>query len=159
VGASDLHSTALVLDDERRGLASERSLTSPEGRRLGRLLKRWLRPGVKRFNAAYLRQTDKIRDYEQERDGVITFSGHGVFTFEPEAEVYSLHWFDCMGSPPEVFTGSFDGDILTMAHGGPGMHARITHDLTDPQTMLLRMEMSADGVAWDTLFDGRYERI
>lgn len=99
-----------------------------------------------------------ISDYEQERDGVITFTGHGVWSVEPKTKVYTLHWFDGMGSPPEVFTGSFDGERLTVAHGGPGMHARLTYDLTDPQRLLSSMEMSQDGVAWNTLFDGRYER-
>ena len=99
-----------------------------------------------------------ISDYEQERDGVVTFSGHGVYTFDPEAEVYTLHWFDGLGSPAEVFTGRFDGDVLTLAHGGPGMHVRMTSDLTAPGTMVSKMEMSPDGVAWKTLFDGRYER-
>ena len=66
---------------------------------------------------------------------------------------------DCMGYPPEVFVGRFDGDILTLAHGGPGMHARLTYDLTDPQHMLRRMEMSQDGAIWNTLFDGRYKRF
>jgi len=99
-----------------------------------------------------------ISDYEQERDGVITFTGHGVMTFEPGSGLYTLTWFDCMGSPPEVFTGRFEGARLTVAHGGPGMHARLTHDLGDPGHMLSKMEMSSDGIAWNTLFEGRYER-
>ena len=61
-----------------------------------------------------------INDYEQERDGKITFTGHGVFTYDPKADPYTLTWFDCMGVPPEVFKGRFDGDILKLAHGGPG---------------------------------------
>lgn len=99
-----------------------------------------------------------ITDYEQERDGAVTFSGHGVYTCDPETEVYRLHWFDGLGSPPEVFTGRFDGDVLTLAHGGPGMHVRMTTDLTAPGVMVSKMEMSPDGVDWKTLFDGRYER-
>ncbi len=99
-----------------------------------------------------------ISDYEQERDGVITYSGHGVLTFDPKDELYTLHWFDSMGSPPEVFTGCFDDDVLTLAHGGPGMHARLTHDLSKPQYMRSRMEMSQDGDTWSTLFDGQYKR-
>ncbi len=100
-----------------------------------------------------------ISDYEQERDGVVTFSGHGVFSFDPSAELYALHWFDCMGSPPEVFHGRFDGDVLTVAHGGPGLHARMTYDSTDPRHVRSKMEMSQDGITWKTLFDGRYERL
>jgi hypothetical protein len=99
-----------------------------------------------------------ITDYEQERDGVITFTGHGVMSFEPKNELYTLHWFDCMGSPPEVFVGRFDGDRLTVAHGGPGIHARMTYDLADPQQMLSKMEMSPDAATWKTLFEGRYRR-
>jgi len=99
-----------------------------------------------------------ISDYEQERDGIITFTGHAVYTFRPKDELYALHWFDCLGTPPEIFEGRFDGDILTMAHGGPGMHARMTYDLSDPRQMVSQMEMSQDGATWNTLFDGRYER-
>ena len=99
-----------------------------------------------------------ISDYEQERHGVITFSGHGIWSFDPKNDLYSLHWFDCMGSPPEVFLGRFDGDRLMVAHGGPGMHARMTYDLADPKRMLSKMEMSQDGLTWSTLFEGRYER-
>ena len=99
-----------------------------------------------------------ISDYEQERDGVVTFTGHGVMTYDTKEACYVLHWFDSMGSPPEVFKGVFDGDILTIAHGGPGMHARLTHDLSRQNQMISRMEMSSDGKEWKTLFDGSYEK-
>lgn len=48
-----------------------------------------------------------------------TFSGHGVYTFDPEAEVYTLHWFDGLGSPAEVFTGRFDGTSSHLPTAGP----------------------------------------
>jgi len=99
-----------------------------------------------------------ISDYEQERDGAVPFSGHSVMTYEPKESSYVLHWFDCMGSPPEVFKGRFEGDLLTLAHGGPGMHARMTYDLSNDRVMKTRMEMSTDGKDWKTLFDGTYEK-
>lgn len=99
-----------------------------------------------------------ISDYEQERDGAITFTGHGVYTYDPEEERYSLHWFDCMGSSPEVFVGGFEGDVLTLAHGGPGMHARMTYDLSTPGAMKSKMEMSSDGEDWKVLFEATYKR-
>jgi len=99
-----------------------------------------------------------ISDYEQERNGVITFTGHGVYSYDPKHDLYSLHWFDCMGSPPEVFSGRFEGDRLTLAHGGPGMHARMTYALDDSGGMLAKMEMSRDGTAWNTLFEAHYRR-
>ena len=99
-----------------------------------------------------------LSDYEQERGGVITFTGHGVYTYSPDSDEYTLHWFDCMGSPPEVFVGGFDGDVLTLAHGGPGMHARMTSDFSVQGLMKARMEMSSDGTEWKTLFDATYRR-
>lgn len=99
-----------------------------------------------------------ISDYEQERDGAITFSGHGVYTYDPKADRYSLTWFDSMGSPPEVFVGGFTGDVLALSHGGPPMHVRLTWDLSRSGQMASRMEMSDDGVTWMTLFDGEYRR-
>ena len=59
-----------------------------------------------------------INDYEQERDGKISFSGHGVFTYDPKEDSYMLVWVDCMGAPPEIFKGQFEGDVLKLAHGG-----------------------------------------
>ncbi len=99
-----------------------------------------------------------LADYEQERDGVITFTGHGVYTYDTGQNRYTLHWFDCMGSPPEVFTGELVGDILTLAHGGPGMHARMTYDLSTPGIMKGMMEMSPDGGEWKILFEATYTR-
>ena len=99
-----------------------------------------------------------ISDYEQERNGAITYSGHSVFTFDPKESAYIVHWFDSMGSPPEVFRGAFTGDVLTIAHGGPGMHARLTYDLSHDKRLKMRMEMSKDGKEWKALFDGEYAR-
>jgi len=112
----------------------------------------------RRYSRLALNRFAVISDYEQERAGVVTFTGHGVMTFDPQEDLYVLHWFDCMGTPPEVFEGVFDGDVLTLAHGGPGIHTRLTIDLSEAGRMKSRMEMSADGMAWSTLFDGVYER-
>jgi len=99
-----------------------------------------------------------ISDYVQERDGTVTFAGHSVMTFDPKEETYTLHWFDCLGTPPEVFRGKLDGDTLVVSHGGPGMHARMTYGLGTPGVMTSKMEMSQDGAKWMTLFDGTYKK-
>jgi hypothetical protein len=31
-----------------------------------------------------------IFDYEQERNGAITFTGHGVYTYDPKVDLYTL---------------------------------------------------------------------
>jgi len=97
-------------------------------------------------------------DYEQERDGTITFTGHGVVTYDASDKCYVMHWFDSMGSPAEVFRGNFDGDVLKLAHGGPGMHVKMTYDLSRDRHMTNKMEMSMNGEDWKTLFDGDYEK-
>jgi len=99
-----------------------------------------------------------ISDYEQERGGAITFAGHGVYTFDPKTALYTMYWHDSMGSPLEVFVGGFTGDVLTLSHGGPAMHARLSWDLSRPGLMRSAMEMSKDGVVWNKLFDGEYRR-
>jgi hypothetical protein len=100
-----------------------------------------------------------VSDYEQERGGAVTFSGHGVLTFDAKRDLYLLHWFDCMGSPVERFEGPFRDGVLTLSHGGPGMHARLTYDLRKPGEMPTTMEMSPDGVKWNALFDALYKRL
>ncbi|TDJ31320.1 MAG: DUF1579 domain-containing protein [Gammaproteobacteria bacterium] len=97
-------------------------------------------------------------DYRQERDGVETFSGHAVYTWDPEREEYVHHWFDCMGSPPEVFRGHFDGDVLILEGKNPMGSVRSTVDFSQPDKMLVYYEMSTDGENWDCLFEGIYER-
>jgi hypothetical protein len=99
-----------------------------------------------------------IHDYEQKRDGATTFTGHGIFTFDPKQELYSLHWFDSMGSPPEVFTGGFTGDVLTLGHGAPPFHVRLTWDMSNPDLMAAKMEMSKDGTTWKKMFEAEYRR-
>jgi len=100
-----------------------------------------------------------ISDYHQERNGAVTFSGHGVYTYSPDDDRYRLHWFDSMGSPPEVFEGVLERDVLELAHGGPGMHARLTYRLAKPDRMDVEMEMSPDGIGWSVLFEATYERV
>ena len=99
-----------------------------------------------------------INDYEQERDGKVTFTGHGVFTHDPKAGSYTLTWFDCMGMAPETFKGSFDGDVLRLAHGGPDMHVRLAYDLSEEGYLGKTLEMSQDGNEWNRFFDARLKR-
>ena len=99
-----------------------------------------------------------LGDYEQERDGLITFSGHAVYTYDAKSDRYTLHWFDCLGTAPEVFTGTWKGDTLTLAHGGPRMHARITHQFGKPGELKSTMETSQDGSTWKPMFEGTYRR-
>ena len=109
-------------------------------------------------NSLQLRGFALITDYEQLRNEEVGFVGHGVLTFDAEVDLYTLHWFDSMGSPPEVFTGAFAGDGMILEHGGPGMHARLTWDLSEPNLMRCSMDMREDVADWKRLFDADYRR-
>lgn len=99
-----------------------------------------------------------VADYEQERDGQITYMGHAVWTWDAKENCYVMHWFDSMGSPPEVFKGNFEGErLMVSSHGGP-MQARMTYDFSQAAKLKSKMEMSPDGKSWSTLFDAEYER-
>lgn len=99
-----------------------------------------------------------ISDYRQERDGEVTFSGHGVFSYDGSAGRYVLHWFDSMGGQPEVFTGTLSGKRLVLTHGGR-MHVRVTLDAEEPGLLQTSLEMSSDGESWKRLMDGRYRSV
>ncbi len=100
-----------------------------------------------------------VTDYEQERDGKITFRGHGVTTYDPEGDRYVMHWLDVMSGPMmEVFAGAFDGDVMILTSDAPRMATRLTWDLSSEGLMHSRMEMSEDGIQWATLFEAEYER-
>jgi hypothetical protein len=81
-----------------------------------------------------------------------------VYSYNEKEDSYSLYWVDSMGSPPEVFTGGFTGNVLVLGHAGPPMHVRLTWDLTNEGRIESKMEMSSDGVEWRMLFDASYRR-
>jgi len=49
----------------------------------------------------------------------VTFSGHGVFWFDPSKQEYVMHWWDSMGGTGGEYRGQFSGDAWqwsTMAY-------------------------------------------
>ena len=95
-------------------------------------------------------------DYEQKKDGVSTFTGHGVFTYDSQRQCFVQHWFDCFGGAADVLTGNFEGKILTMTGSNPRQHMRSTTDYSTSGRLIKKMEFSQDGQNWSTLFEGEY---
>ncbi|HEX9795108.1 MAG TPA: DUF1579 family protein [Planctomycetota bacterium] len=98
-----------------------------------------------------------VVDYEQIRDGEVTFTGHGVYSIDEKTQEVVMHWFDCMSPGPEVFRGKFVGDELILVSKGPMGEFRSTNVYTGEE-MHNKMEMSQDGKQWTTLFEGVYRR-
>ena len=99
-----------------------------------------------------------ITDYEQRRDGEVTFQGHGVYTVDPKANQVLLHWFDSVGQGIETFRGGWNGNTLTLQSESPMGHARLTYDYSKAGELKSAMDLSRDGTKWSRLFDGAYRR-
>ena len=97
-------------------------------------------------------------DYVQQREGAVRFSGHAVYTWEPDERRHVLYWFDCKHGPPNVFRGGFDGDVLTLTCVRPQGYSRLVYDLSEPGRLLSRMELSLDGQTWAVFMDGHFVR-
>jgi hypothetical protein len=99
-----------------------------------------------------------IQEYEQARDGKVTFRGHGVFSHDDKKNQAVLNWYDSMGGGPGVFTGTWKGDVLAMTGpSGMGGTARLTFDVTGG-AYKFTMEASQDGKKWMELMRGSYKK-
>ena len=99
-----------------------------------------------------------VQDYEQERNGAVTFRGHGVFSYNAMQQCYFLHWWDTMGMPPNEFKGTIEGNILTMTDKNPYGLNRAVFDLQQEGKYNFKMEASQDGKQWQTLMEGNYTK-
>lgn len=100
-----------------------------------------------------------LHDYEQDRDGTITFRGHGVLSWNAIEQCYVMHWFDSMGTPANEFRGTFDSkDVLTLTSKSSQGLSRAIFDLSKEGEYSFRMDVSPDGNQWQTFMDGSYIR-
>ena len=97
-------------------------------------------------------------DCSQERDGQVTFEGHGVMAVDPKEGEYILHWFDSMGASREEYRGNFEGEDLILRSRNPMGHHRLVWKLGGSNKMSFHMFMSQDGAEWQPLMDGHYTK-
>ena len=99
-----------------------------------------------------------VQDYEQERNGAVSFQGHGIFSYDAYQKNYVLHWLDSMGMPVNEFRGSFEGRVLTLTNKGQMGFNRAVFDLGENDKYKFKMEISQDGKNWYTFMEGSYTR-
>ena len=102
-----------------------------------------------------------IGDYEQHKGGELSFTGHGVYTYDPATDEYVCHWFDSMGLAPSEFRGKLENGVMTLTcHDEQFGHCRLTYDLTavEEKRYGFAMDMSQDGVQWQPAMEGSYRR-
>jgi Protein of unknown function (DUF1579) len=118
------------------------------GTATGRVVNRWTIDGFA-----------LIQEYEQRRDGQVTFKGHGVFWWDPARQQYVMHWWDSMGGTGAEYRGRFDGDVLMLSAPMPqGGRSRTSWRLTGPDSHVFLMEVSPDGENWHPAMEGRYTK-
>ena len=99
-----------------------------------------------------------LHDYVQERNGAVSFKGHGVLTFDSREQCYSMHWWDSMGLGANIYKGSFADNTLTMTRREAQGQSRVVWEFPDSRIYRFRMEFSPDGNQWKPLMDGEYMR-
>ena len=99
-----------------------------------------------------------IGDYEQTRDGKVTYQGHAVYTWDAHKKQVVLHWFDNSDQGMDEFRGEWTGDRLVLQSKNAMGHWRMTSDYSKPGTASSCMETSKDGQTWTKLFEGKYRR-
>jgi hypothetical protein len=102
-----------------------------------------------------------IQEYVQEREGKVTYRGHGIFSWDTQQQNYTWYWVDSMGFvPPGPSRGEWKGDTLTLEHVPLGdRRGRYTHRFVGPDTYTFSIENSADGgKTWHPFMEATYHR-
>ncbi len=100
-----------------------------------------------------------VVDYQQHRDGKVTYRGHGVYGWDPADSTYTMYWFDSMGSDPGgPARGKWEGDTLMFQMKSRMGHSRYIYRFKSPTEYDFRIEMSRDGESYQTWLESTYRR-
>src|SRR5215472_2647983 len=90
-----------------------------------------------------------ITDYQQERDGKVSYRGHGVYGYDSNRKQYAMFWFDSMGMVgAEPAWGKWEGDTLTFESKSPMGLGRYTFKFNSDGSHEFRIDNSQDGKSW-----------
>ena len=100
-----------------------------------------------------------LMDYEQTRDGKVSYQGHGVYGWDQFQSMFTMHWFDVMGvDPGPPATGHWEGNKLQFRHSHPMGHGRYTYEFKPDGSYTFKLEHSQDGEHWMSFIDGTYKK-
>jgi hypothetical protein len=101
-----------------------------------------------------------VQDYVEEKDGRVTFRGHGLFGYDIESQEYCWYWVDSMGFVPAgPSRGRWEGDTLQLHSKSPRGQGRYTYRFDGERSYTFRIENSFDGGQSFQLFmDGTYRK-
>jgi hypothetical protein len=97
-------------------------------------------------------------DYEESRNGAVSYRGHGVHGWDGRDACFYAYWFDNIGMMPKAGTkATLDGERYSYTEASPFGHTRFTYDFTGGE-LAFTIERSPDGAAWKPMHEGRYRR-
>lgn len=99
-----------------------------------------------------------VSDYEEARNGLVVFRGHGVYGWDTKRERYTMHWFDSMGGSPNETLGVWQGNELAFTNSGEMGHGRYVYTVIDADHIDFRIDTSKDGASWSCLMEGHFAR-
>ena len=101
-----------------------------------------------------------VSDYAEERDGAITFRGHGVYGWDAQHAVYRMYWFDTVQPTPLLVpaAGTWQGTDLTFAVQTDVAEHRYVYEFHQRDYYTFRIDLRRSGEQWRTYARGQYAR-
>ncbi len=100
-----------------------------------------------------------VTDYRQSRQGAADFEGHGVYGYDPDRGLYTMHWFDA-ASPVSgpVAEGRWSGETLSFERTGALGAARYSYRWPVPDRLHFELALAAADGGWAVALRGDYRR-
>ncbi len=99
-----------------------------------------------------------VQTYHQKRGGKDSFSGHGIFRYDPEANEYQMLWLDNFGGAACLFRGTFEKNVLSVSAQTSQGFSRCTFDVSKKSRYRFAMDVSQDGNHWAPFMSGEYSK-
>jgi len=98
-------------------------------------------------------------DYVEERDGRVTYQGHGVHAQDVGTGQLAAFWFDNIGVVPTAgVPATFADDRYRYTEVGPSGHTRFTY-AWQGGVFTFTIERSPDGATWAPMHAGTFQRV
>jgi hypothetical protein len=100
-----------------------------------------------------------LTEYTQERDGNVTYRGHGVYGWDAKQGTYTMYWFDAMGMDPGgPARGKWEGDTLMFEMSHAMGHSRYIYTLRGDGRYDFEIHNSKDGKDWQVWLESSWTR-
>jgi hypothetical protein len=103
-----------------------------------------------------------LQDYVQEKNGKISYRGHGIFGYDSERKDFTWYWVDSFGMVPGAPSrGQWNGNTLVFEHEPQGeRRGRYTYELLGDTAFTFKIESSQDGgKSWQTFMTSHYKKL